>query len=191
MTRDKVAFFIGEGVGLIFTTNSIGNEMALITALSLLLSVTSLCVAECPDGFVKHGGSCYKIVRIKATWPESDIYCRAVGADLATIETEDEQHFIEGHLATNADAYDPPRFWFGGNDFAEEGTWVWLKSKTPISAQSYTNWRDGGVLPIDSDENCLDLSRTHHWRWNDHECDDHFFFVCEKDAYKDAGIIIG
>ncbi|XP_021374596.1 perlucin-like isoform X2 [Mizuhopecten yessoensis] len=165
--------------------------MAFIITLTLLLTLTTFCVAECPDGFVKHGGSCYHVVRIKATWPESDIYCHAVDADLATIETQDEQHFIEGHLITNAGAYDPARFWIGGNDIAEEGTWVWLKSKTPISHQTYSNWKDGIALPLSARENCLELSQRYHWQWNDNNCDDHYFFVCEKDAYKDGGIVIG
>ncbi|XP_033756325.1 perlucin-like isoform X2 [Pecten maximus] len=167
-----------------------GNKMTLLVISALLLSVTTFCTADCPDGFSKHGGSCYKVVRIKATWAESDIYCHSAGADLATIETPEEQRFLEGHLATNAGAYNPARFWFGGNDFAEEGTWVWLKSRTPIS-QGYTNWRHGALTTIDRNENCLELSDRYNWQWNDNNCDTHFFFVCEKFAYVDGGELIG
>ncbi|XP_033756324.1 echinoidin-like isoform X1 [Pecten maximus] len=168
-----------------------GNKMTLLVISALLLSVTTFCTADCPDGFSKHGGSCYKVVRIKATWAESDIYCHSAGADLATIETPEEQRFLEGHLATNAGAYDPPQFWIGGNDFAEEGTWEWLKSKTPISAQSYSNWIGATSPPINSDENCLMVTKGQHYKWEDNNCDDKYFFICEKDAYANVGIVIG
>ncbi|XP_069140520.1 perlucin-like isoform X1 [Argopecten irradians] len=166
--------------------------MALLAVVALLVSVLTFCEADCPDGFSKHGGSCYKAVRIKATWAESDVYCHSAGADLATIETAEEQHYLEGHLSAIAGAFDPPQFWIGGEDFAEEGTWVWLKSKTPISAQSYSNWIGGGSsLPITFDENCLMVTRDSGYKWEDNNCDDHYFFICEKDAYADLGIIIG
>ncbi|XP_069140521.1 lactose-binding lectin l-2-like isoform X2 [Argopecten irradians] len=163
--------------------------MALLAVVALLVSVLTFCEADCPDGFSKHGGSCYKAVRIKATWAESDVYCHSAGADLATIETAEEQHYLEGHLSAIAGAFDPARFWFGGNDFAEEGTWVWAKSK--IQIVEYTNWRYNAVTPIDKDENCLELSQGYDWQWNDNDCDDRYFFVCEKDAYIDGGEIIG
>ncbi|XP_021374576.1 perlucin-like [Mizuhopecten yessoensis] len=165
--------------------------MAFIITLTLLLTLTTFCLAECPDGFVKHGGSCYHVVRIKATWPESDVYCHAVGSDLATIETREEQHYLAGLLAANAGAYNPPQFWIGGNDIAEEGNWIWLKSKTPIGDQDYSNWINGDVLPVTADENCLMITKGGRWQWEDNNCDDHYFFVCEKDAYSDGGIVIG
>lgn len=61
---------------------------------------------------------------------------------------------------------------------AEEGDWVWAKSGKPLT---YKNWQPGSPdNGHDGDEHCMDLKESHNWQWGDNNCDEHFYFVCER-----------
>jgi len=78
--------------------------------------------------------------------------------------------------------YDPAKFWVGGNDLVTEGQWMWAKTHTRIIDTGYQNWDSG--QPDNSDgsgENCMELSKSSHWRWNDETCEHEKYFICEKE----------
>ncbi|XP_045204983.2 C-type lectin domain family 10 member A-like [Mercenaria mercenaria] len=51
---------------------------------------------HCPNGYVRHDDSCYVLAHATVTWPDALVYCEAYGGHLAYIESEREQHFLEG-----------------------------------------------------------------------------------------------
>ncbi|XP_063431478.1 perlucin-like [Mytilus trossulus] len=162
-------------------------------ALNLLLSLFGILVicknvqADCPNGFTRHDDSCYKAIRIRATWAESTVYCHMFGSELTSIETELENRFVIGMLQNMKGSFNPVKFWLGGSDMAEEGSWVWAKSGQPLT---YTNWQHGNPdNGNDGDEHCMDLREDHHWQWGDNNCDEHFYFVCERPLFVGQTVI--
>ncbi|KAK3094468.1 hypothetical protein FSP39_002108, partial [Pinctada imbricata] len=107
-------------------------------------------------------------------------YCRAFGSRLVSIETQDENDFLVHRFKLIQSEFNPPKFWIGGNDIAETGTWVWEKTDTKI-ADGYHDWNNGNPDNggDDADEHCLEIQADHGWKWNDNECRETFYPVCE------------
>ncbi|XP_076087571.1 perlucin-like [Mytilus galloprovincialis] len=142
----------------------------------------------CPNGYLKHDESCYKMIRTFATWAEATIYCRAMGSELANLETAVEDHFVHGMLQNLGGSYDPPKFWLGGNDIVTESEWMWAKTHTKFT---YTNWAPGQP-DKGQGENCLELSKNVGWNWNDETCEHRKYFICERPSEEvDSGEIVG
>ena len=89
-------------------------------------------------------------------------------AHLASSGSEVENDFI-----ANLHPGSPYWFWLGGEDFEEEGNWVWI-DETPFT---FTNWRSdqgtGGPA-----QNCLAIA-TDHATWFDYECYFAHAYMCE------------
>ncbi|XP_060084594.1 perlucin-like [Ylistrum balloti] len=140
----------------------------------------------CKHSFVNLGGSCYKGVKVAATWPEALAYCEVFGAELAIITSQEEQTAIEGYLGSlndpeyGSDKYH--QYWFGANDIITEGDWKWAVTAKSLN---YTNWHNGhpdnGGDDSDYDEeHCAEMSQKNNWQWNDNGCEEEKHFLCEK-----------
>ncbi|XP_045190001.2 perlucin-like [Mercenaria mercenaria] len=141
---------------------------------------------DCPDGFVSHQGVCYKEFGIRASWDEANVYCEAYGAELATVADQVEQTFLAGYLQRLTQGFfNSGIFWLGASDMAAEGSWVWNKTGSSVS---YTNWKDGEPNNANGGEDCLTITFSDSFRWNDNNCNNKFNFVCEKRG-QDLGII--
>ncbi|XP_033756328.1 perlucin-like [Pecten maximus] len=134
--------------------------------------------AECPDGFTKHGTSCYTILHAKVDWSQATVVCKEINSHLLEIDDAAEESYIHGFLSLHWRAYDPADFWVGGNDILEEGSWEWASGK----AMTYTNWDDGqpdNGGDNDYNEHCMEISHGDAWKWNDQECDEERNVICE------------
>ena len=97
---------------------------------------------------------CYKVVGTAKNWKTARDICRddneAVGTDLATITSPEENAFVQRLLTSNA--------WIGCNDLDKKGTWAWSGENArplcteasvgkppcvPVNADTYTNWQTG------------------------------------------------
>jgi concanavalin A-like lectin/glucanase superfamily protein/lectin-like protein/EGF domain-containing protein len=93
-------------------------------------------------------------------------FCRAEGAELATITDVDEADFVWLLLGDDA--------WIGATDTTTEGTWEWVSAET-------WSWEDWGTGEPDSaygEEDCAITSYTT-GQWNDQYCDMVYNGVCE------------
>ena len=116
---------------------------------------------------------CYMRESTKTDWNKARDACVAWGGDLVALADEEEHT-----LVTNLVAVQGP-WWTGGNDVAEEGTFVWSNGEPWI----YEPWEPGE--PTDAgtmnDEDCIDL-------WDsdagsllgDNPCSEESGFVCER-----------
>ncbi|KAL4231972.1 hypothetical protein ACF0H5_009549 [Mactra antiquata] len=167
--------------------------MSLLTVYLHLGVVLTFCVVyvytiECPDAFVSHQGVCYKEFGILANWNEAKTYCEAYGADLATVANDRDQTFLSGYLQRLSSSYfNSGIFWLGGSDQASEGTWIWDKSQQQIT---YTKWKTGEPNNAGKGENCLTMSFSDNFLWNDNNCAHKYNFICEVRS-SDFSTVVG
>ena len=100
--------------------------------------------------------------------------CETVGGTLVQVGDMAENDFLD----TNTTGSDSP--WIGGEDRADEGTWVWADGSTFYEGSTsvlYTNWNSGE--PNDSsNEDCIQLIPAT-GLWNDAKCGDSHGYWCE------------
>ncbi len=125
-----------------------------------------------PDGAVKYGNSYYLIVRNDyITRQEAKAACEAMGGQLASITSAEEQAFIES-INTSALC-----LWIGGYR-DDDGEWKWISGE----AWDYTNWGDGE--PNNSDAVVSNERYVTIWPylWNDLANDntiEQYGYICE------------
>lgn len=122
----------------------------------------------CPSGWVFHR-KCYHISFTRRTWIEARKACQAMGADLVTIESEDEQVYINSLKNWG---------WIG---LRHENSWNWVNNR-PLSAGPVF-WGPG--QPNSDTENCVMSSPNDNIpmsNWDDYPCNDLFYAICEKTA---------
>ncbi|XP_045190982.2 perlucin-like [Mercenaria mercenaria] len=163
-------------------------DRSLPSFISILLFTftNNLVAAQCPDGFVNHGNSCYHFSHDTETWLDALDACEKLySAYLAEIEGPDENNFL-----TNEVNLLRSDFWIGANDMQVEGEWKWFTSKTDVK---YSAWSPGNPSNSYDDENCMEFhdgDGTGPLKplWNDKTC--HVFqrYICEK-AKEDSEIV--
>ncbi|XP_073485831.1 macrophage mannose receptor 1-like [Aquarana catesbeiana] len=122
--------------------------------------------------------SCYKYYKSrtddeKKTWMESRDFCRAIGGDLLSLNSKDEELVVSSMLSS-ANIY--------RNIF-----WMGLMSSDPIegfqwsdgSAVIYENWGYGEPNNHQGVELCGELSSDYRLSWNDRHCEHPADWICE------------
>jgi hypothetical protein len=127
----------------------------------------------CPCPVIENAGHSYMFCDSTATWSDAQALCWSYDYHLLTIDDATEDAWVN----TQADLYSTDKWWFGYNDIASEGSWVWEDG----SGSSYTNWYSGE--PNNSgDEDCAQLNRFHPSNgWNDEPCSSAYRYICEAD----------
>lgn len=69
----------------------------------------------------------------------------------------------------------PDTYWIGLTDVQEEGTYIWMTSRT---MPEYTNWEDGEPNNFHMNENCVEIRMD--GTWNDDVCHSYNRYICEK-----------
>ncbi|CAC5388677.1 unnamed protein product [Mytilus coruscus] len=119
-----------------------------------------------------------------STCKQNEVYkkfCEIYKGELAVIENEAEQLFLESYLnSTWRNANQTDGVWISGTDLLVDGEWIWAKEGRSIN---YFRWAPG--QPDSSHmnlggEDCIDLIRSKNFMWNDAPCESHINFVCER-----------
>ena len=69
--------------------------------------------------------------------------------------------------------------WTGGNDFSEEGVWLWAGTGEAVN---YTKWVTGADSQPNNEggpEHCIKLSYRSRYDWNDKDCKSPYYSICE------------
>ncbi|KAK2840196.1 hypothetical protein Q5P01_013936 [Channa striata] len=127
----------------------------------------------CPTGWRKFSCSCYFLSSVSGSWERGRDDCRAKGADLVVIDSDEEQTFVSGLTQQSA--------WIGLNDREREGTWKWIDDSPLIK----TYWREnqpdnGGGDPQWGEEDCVHFESGENSLWNDRSCSASLHWICEK-----------
>ncbi|XP_053374323.1 perlucin-like protein [Mercenaria mercenaria] len=146
-----------------------------ILVILYLVGLTFVSVSGvCPNGWTRHGPTCYHFSHDTEDWPGALIMCERMGGNLVEVDGADEDKYLVSQVKVFNQAY-----WIGLSDVMEEGSWIWMVSKNPIESGSYSNWSPGEPDNIQSNENCAEL-----WpstgQWNDGQCHVPHHYICEK-----------
>ncbi|XP_076083529.1 CD209 antigen-like protein D [Mytilus galloprovincialis] len=128
-------------------------------------------VCQCKNGWIHHSTSCYYFSDNTKSWDTSSASCQAHHAELAVIETMEENTFIWSEMSKLGGS-----FWLDGTDEYSEGQWEWASTG---DALDYSNWYPGEPNN-DGGEDCLMTGGGYKTLWNDGHCESHFKFICEK-----------
>jgi hypothetical protein len=100
----------------------------------------------------------------RLTWTAGRAYCHKRGADLAVIETAEENEHVKRLVQQKSDS--GAGCWIGATDAGHEGQWRWVNGK-PLAP--YSNWHHGEPNNLCHGENF-----AHMWpdgTWNDQKRD--------------------
>ncbi|XP_046585438.1 perlucin-like [Haliotis rubra] len=146
-----------------------------VKVLSALLCFVATTYAGCPLGFHQHRTSCYWFSNVRCSFPEAAAYCRYLESHLATIESQDEDSFINGYAIRRGRA---PSYFIGATDLNIEGRWMWEGQRR----MTYTHWNTKQPDNSGGQEHCLELWKySKKYRWNDKRCDTPSNFICEQE----------
>ncbi|XP_064018396.1 macrophage mannose receptor 1 isoform X1 [Pogoniulus pusillus] len=139
---------------------------------------TTTPVPRCPEGWDSNSriSFCFKPFsrgEHKKTWLESQEFCRAIGGDLASITSKEDQYVIWRSIASNG-LY-RQHFWMGLYYLNPDDGFVWSDG-SPVR---YENWGFGEPNNYQGIELCAELSGDSSMLWNDRHCDYLYGWICQ------------
>ncbi|KAM8749962.1 C-type lectin domain family 4 member E-like [Acanthopagrus schlegelii] len=129
----------------------------------------------CPAGWQMFSCTCYLFSTKTDSWENGRQDCRDRGAELVTIDTDEEQEFISKIIKEDT--------WIGLNDRDKEGTWRWIDGTPPTVVYWFETQPDnGGGNPKWGEEDCIHLifGENAKRNWNDLRCDKSLKWICAK-----------
>ncbi|XP_071789139.1 uncharacterized protein [Asterias amurensis] len=128
---------------------------------------------KCPDDWTAYGSSCYIMGSgffSTGSFPEARYDCQTnYGADLATISSKDENHFVLGLAQKSFDV----SWLIMGLHRSNNGGWKWIDG-SPVA---FTNWANGE--PDDDSAGCAEIWPDSQGKWFDVSCTVNSHYVCE------------
>ncbi|XP_010733047.2 lactose-binding lectin l-2 [Larimichthys crocea] len=127
---------------------------------------------SCPMFWFSFSGRCYKYISTCVTWADAELYCVSQKANLVSIHTLEEHHFVK-ELIRNSDHSERPT-WIGLSDIHKEGKWMWSDG----SAVDFVFWNTNEPNNNGGHENCVQNNYDTAQKWNDARCSDNLPSVC-------------
>ncbi|XP_013397759.1 uncharacterized protein LOC106164412 [Lingula anatina] len=136
------------------------------------------------NDWIKYKGQCYYfssgVNDGSKDWYDSRDFCKAQGADLATIHNQDEQNFLQGQLFNTSRQY----MWIGLNELDSTDGYKWADG----SAANYFNWGPNEPNDYGGEEKCVAFYIQNtgtggflgRGEWNDARCGVRKGFICKK-----------
>uniref|UniRef100_A0A3Q3LI79 Ladderlectin-like n=1 Tax=Mastacembelus armatus TaxID=205130 RepID=A0A3Q3LI79_9TELE len=148
------------------------KTLILAALLCALLALDTAQGQSCSSGWTLNKGRCFTYVPTAKTYRLSEVNCRSLGGNLASVHDAEEYAVIQKVIS---DAKGTGLIWIGGHDITQ-GKWKWTDG-TPFT---YTNWAPGQPDNWKDDENCLQISTEGRWFWNDLDCQTPLPSVCVR-----------
>ncbi|XP_041841829.1 ladderlectin-like isoform X2 [Melanotaenia boesemani] len=130
--------------------------------------------SECPRGWSKYGRRCFHFVPREMTWSDALKNCWSMGANLASVLSADEYHWLQKLIADRSHAH--PETFLGGTDATHEGNWWW----TDGSSFLFSYWCRGEPNNARGRQHCLQMNHSDKKCWDDWDCRNHLPSICAK-----------
>ncbi|KAG7254781.1 hypothetical protein CRUP_013303, partial [Coryphaenoides rupestris] len=147
---------------------------SLVGNIGQIIYLIEIANRPCPPGWTKFQWTCYYASGSKKkSWEESRQDCQSKAARLVTINSQEEQKFVNTLLPPSTKA------WMGLNDMETEGNWIWLDRTTPTT----TYWQSGQPNSYGGNQDCVEFihkSSGQLGEWNDDSCDAKNPWICEE-----------
>lgn len=126
----------------------------------------------CPSDWIRLNGSCYKISSDKLNWNAAKSACEAMGSELATVKSQNEQQALAPRIKEFT--------WIGLHRVSYDSSpLIWVDGTRP----SYTNFYPGQPDHYGGYEDCVHmLLREGQVKWNDISCSLNMLFICEMNG---------
>ncbi|KAK6323702.1 hypothetical protein J4Q44_G00060410 [Coregonus suidteri] len=105
--------------------------------------------SSCPPGWLEYGARCFMFVRSGKTWMNAERYCVHFGANLASVHSSEEYHFVQEVIRLQTEDFTPA--WIGGFDAVQNRVWLWSDG----SKFDYRNWLMGEPNNAGGREPCM------------------------------------
>ncbi|NWW90882.1 MRC1 protein, partial [Rhynochetos jubatus] len=138
---------------------------------------TTLPLPLCPEGWqsVHQSSFCFKIFQggreKMQTWFGARDFCQAIGGDLASIHSEEEQSLI---VSLRRD-YLHFSYWMGLNALDSDSGFIWSDG-SPVN---FEKWAHGEPNNYDGNEKCGVFNGYTNMHWNDLFCEHMQNYVCQ------------
>ncbi|XP_053408183.1 uncharacterized protein LOC123559963 [Mercenaria mercenaria] len=135
---------------------------------------------ECPEGYTLNGIKCYRWnPDDPVDWYSAREKCADEGADLVTIQSEEEQQYLSSFIQSET--------WIGLNDRRKEGLFSWLDTSAEVNYQYWLESEPNNVqIGSQYSENCVSMiylpGEENHGKWSDYPCSYKAKFVCQTPA---------
>ncbi|XP_057654013.1 perlucin-like [Diorhabda carinulata] len=123
-----------------------------------------------------HGNKSFYIGNVfKGNFLHSEQFCKYHGMSLATIESQEENDFLESKLIERG----VEGVWlFTSGTRLPNNVWVWLATGKNIA---WTNWKTGEPNNVNSKEECIAVNLINkQMEWYDINCWTEQYFVCQE-----------
>ncbi|CAI5788830.1 Uncharacterized protein PODLI_1B041026 [Podarcis lilfordi] len=139
---------------------------------------TTTAAPRCADGWSPSDSRnlCFKAFMRsddKKSWADSQSFCRAMGGELASISSSQEERSLQRYLSDQG--FSSSHFWLGLNLQSPTEGFSWSDG----SPLGYTNWEYGEPNNYNEIEHCGELNANYRMRWNDIHCEDLYNWICQ------------
>ncbi|CAC5364261.1 unnamed protein product [Mytilus coruscus] len=129
----------------------------------------------CGSGWDQFMRSCYHFqFEPKMTWNAAKTDCHRKGGFLVKIDNTVENWFLKSFMIVDKN---PSHVWIGAHHSVQESRFIWESDNTMLT---YTDWNPGEPNNSQGQEDCVHMSSSITYKWNDIRCSHTFSFICEK-----------
>ena len=139
---------------------------------------------NCPCEADEHNDTLYLFCLEPKKWNQARNFCNNNSSYIVTINNDSENDFIADSAQS---LYGESIWWIGYNDKNNGGSadgsggsedeFVWYNGENP----SYENWHEGEPNNYENSEDCTEMYISTGGTWNDANCGQEKFYICEMD----------
>ncbi|XP_029919440.1 ladderlectin-like [Myripristis murdjan] len=130
--------------------------------------------SHCPSGWSRYGSRCFAFFSSPKNWLQAEDYCLHFGANLASIHSSAEYHYIQELVLSRTGELTPA--WIGASDAVQENMWLWSDG----SRFDFQHWAWGEPSNFEGGEACIEMNYIVDKLWNDLTCGYQLPFICAK-----------
>ncbi|AWP01843.1 Lectin isoform 8 [Scophthalmus maximus] len=132
---------------------------------------------SCPVDWKLFGDHCFHLVSRQMTWVDAQKNCETLDANLASIQSIEEQMFVKSFIQLHAGENE--EVWIGGSDCQQEFVFFWIDG----ASFKFTNWCPKEPDNSGKNQHCIQFNYGAEGCWDDVGCSSSRPSVCRKASH--------